>query len=322
MIPRDRPDDSFGNVISFPAWQIPSGGSPVERIDLFRIYQLGNEIHPLADFPDPPAPLASVFFHVVNGLAAVRGLLGIESPARIELSRHAATELLGVLQDFDKANFRGDDGNFLFPDKDAPVPPWMSWRIRDAVKTFEAVFRAEMQNTASYRVPKRGTYHISDLVDRADMTFSSVVYHEIGDMAVSEYKAAGKCYAFGLYTASGYHSCRAAESVLREYYRIFTGKDDTGNEPWGQLVKELEHNVEGRPAVPARTIEQIKHLKDYYRNPLSHLRSVLEEIDADVLLSGAKVAMTAMARDILDKKEKESVQPTLQLVPPDDEEAA
>lgn len=168
-----------------------------------------------------------------------------------------------------------------------------------------------MQRAATYLVPKRGTYELGDLVDRASDTFPCELRGTIGEQALAEYNAAGRCYAFGLFTAAGYHCCRAAEAVLRLYYRSLTNSLDSGNETWGALIGLLE-KVSGDKRPDPKTLGHIKHLKDYERNPLSHLRAVLSSTDADILLSGAKVAIAAMAVELL--KKNAEAEPTLALV--------
>jgi hypothetical protein len=326
--PRDRPESESGLVVSFPNCVEAIRGRPsMERIDLYSFYQIANGIHPLAELSERELPAAALFFPLVNARGSLTILLGPDAPVKIELSRQAAHDLLNSMSIIEAKYFRDQNGDFSFPDAATIAGQWEVHGLKENLKTFEAVFRAEMQNSATYRVPKRGIYNIGDLVDRAAEAFSDTLRPHIGKVALDEYQQAGRCYAFGLYTASGYHSCRAAEGVLRAYYRMFTGKSDSGDETWGQLLNALTGENSGKKdakpkeaLAPVKTLDQIRHLKDFNRNPISHLRSVLEEKDADELLSRAKVVIMAMASDMMEKRE--AVEPTLSLVPPDDEKAA
>lgn len=175
-------------------------------------------------------------------------------------------------------------------------------------------FQTEMQRAATYLVPKRGTYDLGDLVDRANETFSPEVRGVIGAVANEEYVNAGRCFAFGLFTASGYHCCRAVEAVLREYFRLFTGKAIKGTEQWGEMIGGLE-KCSGSLIPEPKTLGHIRHVKDFDRNPLSHVRAVLDETDADILLAASKVAITAMAAEI--HKKHLTGAPVLELVKAD-----
>lgn len=294
----------------------------MERIDLSKLYNLGADLHPIGDFPDKETPAHVVFPALLSSQAAIALLLGPDAPVRIEISRPAAVELRKAIDSLYNGIFIDKEGRFSFPSNETVVYPYQFYYIKEAIRTFEAVFRAEMQVSATYKVPKKGIYDTGYLVDKSSDAFPENLFPYIAKMALSEYMEAGRCYAFGLYTASGYHSCRAAEAVLREYYTFFTGKTDSGEENWGRLINDLAGISNGKkpspddvPLAPVRTIDQIRHLKDHSRNPLSHLRSVLDEKDADELLSRAKVVIMAMASDIMEKKE--AIEPVLQLDPPD-----
>lgn len=291
------------------------GGIGVERIDLHQLYMVGGDLHPFLDLSARDANAAELFFALMRASVAVDKLLGQDSPMRLDFCRPDAVTLkLELAQLRDQCFTDAATGAFSFPtDTNQQVPGWRMHSARAALITFEAVFRTEMQRAATYVVPKRGTYDLGDLVDKAEETFSEPVRALIGHLAADEYRAAGRCYAFGIFTAAGYHCCRAVEAVLREYYRVFTGKKDGGTETWGMLLSGLE-KCSGSAEPDAKTISHIKHVKDYDRNPLSHLRAVLDETDADVLLAASKVAITAMAMEI--KQKNLSAAPVLDLEVP------
>lgn len=291
----------------------------VERIDLSKVYEIGGLIHPMLELVERNPTKSDLFLPMLNAMEGFRVLLGAGSPAEIDLCKGDANAAMVALQSLNARFFLDAEGRLSFPkDPDEKVEPWELFDVRNTLQRFEAVFRAEMQKAGTYRVPKRGVYDVGDLVDRADNAFLPNLAVAIGDHAFREYRAAGRCFAFGLFTAAGYHSCRAMEAVLRSYYRHFTGKSDTGNETWGGLIGELE-SVSAHSAPSSKTLDQIRHVKDYFRNPLSHLRMELEEVDADILMSGTKIAMTAMAHDIM---RRAAGPQQLELVSPPSEVAA
>ncbi|MDF2994699.1 MAG: hypothetical protein K0R27_336 [Xanthobacteraceae bacterium] len=270
----------------------------MERIDLYRLYELGAAVHPLLYVRDKISVL-EIFGLMSQAKPHLNAVLGASPPVQIDICRRAAVELSEVLDKIDKTYFTDAEGNFSYPEGSTEVAVWHVIDVRRSVQNFEAVFRAEMQKAATYRVPKRGTYDVADLVDRAEWTFANEIIPFIGPDCLREYQQAGRCFAFGLYTASGYHSCRSIEAVLRIYYRNYTGKDDAEENTWGQLLAGLEA-VSASPAPPAKTLDRIRHVKDFDRNPLSHLRAVLDQSDADVLLLHAKVVIASMAKDMME----------------------
>ena len=270
----------------------------MEKVDLFALYAAGANLRPIVSLGSEATTVPKVFGPLVNALDAIGSLLSNSSPVKLGVSRAAALELNTKLKEIEKRYFKDEEGQFHFPPPDTEVEWWSMSQVQNAISTFEAVFRAEIQNSATYRVPEKGTFNTGDLVDRARETFSKEVKGLIGNVACGEYDSAGRCYAFGLYSAAGYHSCRAVEAVLRIYYKFFTNSEPGEKDNWGNFLSALEDVCE-EPKPDPKTLGHIRHIKDYNRNPLSHLRAVLDEDDADILLSEAKVVITVMALEVL-----------------------
>ena len=282
----------------------------MDRIDLHRLYVIGSELHPLIAASRADTTVGDFFLPLWNARRAIGELLSADGPVRLDFCRPAAENLRSEINTLELQHFRNPEGGLNFSSETA-IESWELWTLKEAIEKFETVFQTEMQRAATYLVPKRGTYDLGDLVDRADDTFPDDLKGVIGEQALAEYRAAGRCYAFGLFTASGYHCCRAAEAMLREYYRVLTDLVDDGTETWGNLLAGLE-KIEGAKAPDAKTMGHIKHLKDHERNPLSHLRADLTVTDADILLAASKVAISAMAAEMI--KKKAEAEPSLALV--------
>jgi len=268
------------------------------RVDVFVLYKAGKNLHALASLEGEKIKLGSVVMPHLSARRAIATLLSDFTPAKLEISKSAALNVRHALDDFEKVHFTKPGSNeFAWPDDDVFIYGFELNPIQKAISEFEAVFKAEVQVAAIYRVPKKGTFDIADLVDNGSKTFPEELNLFIGRVALAEYDAASRCFAFGLYSASGYHSCRAVEAVLKSYYHFFTDKHPP-KKPWGDLLKVLEGLENRKP--DEKTLSHINHIKKYNRNPLSHLDAVLDEIDADMLFCHAKIAIIAMAREMLD----------------------
>lgn len=273
----------------------------MNKIDLYSIYVIGYELHAIISLVNNDVKAGDIFLPLWSANRAINELLSLDSPVKLDFCRPAALKLKEEIKKIGVKYLWDENGSIrLGITPDVPINSWELYGLKDAISAFETVFQTEMQRAATYLVEKRGTYDTSDLVDRADNVFSTELKGVIGERALSEYRAAGRCFAFGLYTASGYHCCRAAEAMLREYFRTITGQTDTGNETWGQLIADLE-KVKAPKEPDVKTLGHIRHLKDHDRNPLMHLKADLELIDADILLSASKVAISAMAAEIFKK---------------------
>jgi hypothetical protein len=269
----------------------------MDKADLYKIYQLGLALAPLKTLSGN-ATVGDAWGMVWTAQRVMQEFVSAASPAKIDVCRADALALAGAIDHAYREHFADKDGNHRFPENKAlSFGPYHVWQIQDTLKTFEAVFRAEMQVACAYWVPKKGTYSTTELVNHADGCFPSELLDTIGEMGLSEYRAAGKCFAFGLYSATGYHACRAVEAVLRKYYQHCVGKPSGDTMQWGQMLGDLE-KVEKAPKPTDKTMAYIKHVKDHDRNPLSHTRVVLDEQDADGLLKFASIVMVAMAREM------------------------
>jgi hypothetical protein len=287
--------ETRGNV---PALRVQSSRiNPMDRADLYRVYELGGAVHSLSSVTTE-MPLGDYFRVYTQAEKVLDDLLGSSPHLKVELCVSAARELRSVITRIENLYFRDEAKKWAYPKEDAKPLGYQAHRLVSALQDFEAVFRAEMQSASTYWVPKRGTHSTRDLVDAFERTFLPELHGPLGETALTEYRNAGRCFAFGLWTAAGYHSCRAVEAVLRPYYCKFTGKEDKEGKTWGNLIEGLEA-VSVEPKPNDKTIFYLRQLKDNERNPLMHVRIVLDEQDADLLLSAAKIVMVLMTREMI-----------------------
>ena len=68
-------------------------------------------------------------------------------------------------------------------------------------------------------------FDITSLLHAADVNLHVSVRPFVGEFAVTELKAAGRCFALESYTACGFHTLRALEVVMGDYYKQVSGKD-------------------------------------------------------------------------------------------------
>lgn len=201
-----------------------------------------------------------------------------------------------------------------FPDeKDAPINGWeLNW-IRSAVGEFETVFAEEMRETATYFVPRRGIYHTPALVDAADQTFPANLQMHIPEKAKDDWRAAGRCLAFNLLSASGFHVARAVEACLEVYYQLFSGKPGETLNGWKDYIIALEKLAAKKPTpCPSKkTLAELDQMREDYRNPIVHPRVVLTESDARMLFANGESLIIAMAQEIAEAAK--GVQQPLQL---------
>jgi hypothetical protein len=87
-------------------------------------------------------------------------------------------------------------------------------------------------------------------------------------------KEVGRCVRFRLMGGVVFFMLRAVEVVLKLYYESTTGEDT--NRAWGRLCASMDDpNCE----VPSHLVEEIRQLKDAYRDPTMHVTEVELEWD-------------------------------------------
>lgn len=160
---------------------------------------------------------------------------------------------------------------------------------------------AEFEKTATYLVEKTTSFDTSTLVENATLTLTKEVRDQLSPTAIEDYNAAGRCLAFGLHTASGFHVARATEAVMHLYCDAFLGQmRDEEKHTWGQLLNALT-KCKGEIKPDKSTIAILEQIKNVDRNDLMHPRKTLDLTEATRLFHLATGAIIAMAMEIRDK---------------------
>lgn len=287
----------------------------VERINQFHFYRLARSLSELSNFRGNAKP-SDVLLPLLSAQTSIDALLRDE-PIPLGVSKSAAQALHTQLDLIERAHFSEKTPNggheFALPSADAAfVEGWRFDMWRRALETFETVFSAEMSETASYYIPRRGIYDTAALIDQADSSFPEDLQWYINEKTRTDWRAAGRCLALSLFTAAGFHAVRAVEGTLETYYQRFTGQPDKTEAGWHDYLKPLEGLPDGTSPMPdAKTLAALRQMKDDYRNPVVHPRVVLTEADARMLFNNGETAIIGMAQGLRDASE--GTQPVLSL---------
>jgi hypothetical protein len=288
----------------------------VERINQFSFYELGQNLSKIAAFETRDASASAAFWPIWEANTALKTLLS-GKPIPLGVSKARAQELSDIFEHIVAASYRTTlpDGStqMRFPQEGDPaIPGWRFYQLKEALTAFEMVFREEMREAATYYVPRRGIYFTPALVDSADDSFPAELLSCLPPKTRVDWRAAGRCLAFMLLSASGFHVTRAVEGMLEAYYQLFSGQPGKTLHSWNEYIQELETIAKGNPTpCPAKkTLAELRQMKDDYRNPIAHPRVVLGEPDARMLFANGESLIIAMAQEIAEVR-KSGVQPTL-----------
>jgi len=226
-----------------------SAGTPdcrrddVERINSFAFYHVGKEFKAIESCVDTIA-LSDLFWPLHAAITAINRLLD-GKPIPLGISRSKATAFCDALTTAFNQHFTVVDPqgkrSVKLPDSNAPsLSGWELYWAKKALVEFETVFAEEMKETATYFVPRRGIFWTPALVDTADESFPETIRGCIPQKTRDDWKAAGRCLAFNLLSASGFHTARAVEGTLEAYYQLFSGKPGKTLKNWNDYIEALQ----------------------------------------------------------------------------------
>lgn len=306
-------------VISFPLTPEENTEADVERINQYAFYDLGKSLRKLASYNGDVAP--SVAMWDVFEARRVIGELLNGKPMPLGVSKDAA---LAVGRSIDYINERWytevnteNKRIFRFPQAtDAKIDGWVWINLSETLSAFETIFAAEMGEATSYFVPRRGIFDTAKLADAADESFPAELRPFIPQKTRDDWREAGRCVAFNLLSASGFHVARAVEGTMESYYQLFSGKAGKTLRSWDDYYKELEKlsKANPTPAPAGKTLAEFDQMRQDYRNPIVHPRVTLSEADARILFNNGESLIIAMASEIKAATQQGGVQPTLGLI--------
>lgn len=275
----------------------------MERINQFGFYEIGKQLKSVFSLRGDVSP-SEALMPLMDCRLAVMKLKDVDFFPLI-LCRNEVEAIEEVLDRIFSEYFEVVDSSGVKTfrwsrSEDPPIPGWRLNYLRHCIEVFERVFGAELRSAATYYVPRRGIFFTPSLIDEADKTFPAELRSFIPEKTQSEWRQAGRCLAFNLLSASGFHVARSVEGMLESYHGIFCASGRRGPKTWKDYVDDLASELAGQTqASPSnRVIAAITQMKDDYRNPLMHPRVVLSEADARMLLSNGESLIICMSSEI------------------------
>lgn len=257
----------------------------MKQINTYALYQLATQLEPLKSLPLKGVEVSkdshgyTLFFtrHWITQFFIRQPVLPLE------VSTDAAKDLLESIQGVVSK---------VFADQPEEIYDYELANIRTKLTNLETVMALELQRHQTYLVSQIGGYSMPLLATKAEVNILEDALAVIDDQAKKDFREAGRCLAFEVPTAAGFHAMRATENVLRQFYMELTGKTVDRIE-WGPCVQELK-----KAKADPKVLQVLDQIRDLHRNPLMHPQDFLSMKDAIGLFDIAKSAIGALAEQI------------------------
>jgi hypothetical protein len=279
----------------------------VKRLNTHSIYLLGQRIHALVSLKHRDGITTDDIF-----LPLIRAELDLKSQVRSGFFSPSLKRAAGVVLRAIYALGIPEDDSPETIKTDTPLQPYQISFLSQKARDFETVLANELPGLATYSVSPKGIFSTDDLITNAELQIPEKYRHNLSEKAKADIQQAGKCLAFELPTASAFHMWRAVESVMDSYHEALTAKGFANagvTRNWGAYVKALE----AAKAEKKITIF-LDHIREEYRNPISHPNEMLDLDEAFALFGPAISAIGQMLKEILEieeRKKRAAESPTL-----------
>jgi hypothetical protein len=268
------------------------GGRAVQRVDGNYLYQVGSQIHPLADLKYATSNIKGTsyldaYFPLLIAEGALEPLI-TRSVFQLRTSVQAGQTLLAAIRDL-----RNRIGQETAPEK--TLDPSEVYAITSALSAFEAVLAAELALLPLYVVQPKAGYDTTALIEYGAVCFPGDLASKV-PQAVFDIQQGTRCIAFELFTGAGFHLHRANEAVLRRYWEVVAkGATPPKSGNMGNFLNEMEQKQFGDEKVRAA----LKDLKNLHRNPLIHPEHTIADVhEAIALMNSIHVVMVHMLKEI------------------------
>lgn len=232
-------------------------------------------------------------------------------------SKHIAKDLAEEIESWIAENIYTDSSPpQLMSDRlNQDFHQWQYSNIPSKIDAFNSVFAAECRDVDVYSVGQISIYRTSALVTQGSHIIPGDARAEIPQEAIKEFDDAGRCLAFDLPTACGFHALRGLELTMDAYLQAFD-VPTKNMKSWNDYItaaKKLADNTDAIKRPSAKVAAMLDRMRELDRNPLMHPRDTLDEVSANMLFQLSAITAVEMIKDI---KSNNALLPLLSSNPP------
>lgn len=256
----------------------------MERIDLAYLYNLGSSLGALRHFTAGDK-VTDKFTQLYRAQELLTGILG-QNIYPLRTSRSRIQEFHNIVSRY----IETQDYQYPFTQQDVA-------EINSSLYNLEVVLYSEFSIADAYYVSQKGGYDTVTLLFEAEKLFPADI--ALVSVAIPDIREAGKCIAFSLPTAAGFHIHRANETVMRFYYDVET---KNATHPASRNIEKYLEKMEKLKVGDPKVIASLRNIKDLHRNPLIHPEHNLSNEQALALIGAVLSSITIMLEVIKAKR--------------------
>jgi hypothetical protein len=185
-----------------------------------------------------------------------------------------------------------------FPDKDKePISLHEAVFVVEYAKRFEQEFRFASRDLNIFSVADVGTHSTTKLLQDAHLNLSADIRTRLSDVVINDIRAAGRCLAFNIPTAAGFHILRAVEPLILQYRNKLAGTSSPlKSRSWGAYIRDIRSHSGDEKVAGA-----LDHIRQFYRNPIMHPEETLT-LDHAISLFYACLSVTVQLDAAIESK--------------------
>lgn len=270
-------------------WSLPVGNGDMERHNAEGFYELGKTVSFLFScnaMTDKLSAAGSLY----QAHALLSSFVTSGSVQFSEGCRQAARSLTEIIETL----IQGWPENIVqMAEQKATLGNYGAF-LRPQTATFQTLFIGDSVSLNLFYIPPVLAYSSTVLIEGGEKLIPDALHGVMPDLVKQDVQSGARCVAFELPTASAFHMARAMEGTMRQYHIAFVGPLPTTYQQltFGSLINAF--NAVGSPALVAN----LRHIKDNYRNPISHPDQTITVPESHVFLGVYVAAITAMLYEI------------------------
>ena len=209
----------------------------MQKVDEYQFYRLAKTIRPLAELPDAATTVGNVFGQALTAKNVLASIYSDAFSHPLSVCKPACADLWRLLVEIVPDKFPEIAKGEAAFDFEREIHQWQIAGIKKAVQDFETVLAAECQSLDTYFVSRKLAYDTRIPIDEAERLLPDATRRELPDTAIRDIQQAGRCIAFDIPTAAGFHIVRATETIIRNYYEFAIGnKPKAKMRNWGTYI--------------------------------------------------------------------------------------